>query len=148
MKLKPLQQWICDTCHGLIESPQDGFLEWLLDDDQQRRLDFRIVHRKSKSPRRTAEGCYQHGKASNNQDMNLDAFINADGLGYLLSFLHPDAKATRELGELIRRLHLPLYEEARMHWPAAERDGFFAGANETPPFRQDTLTKIVKRYST
>jgi len=29
MKLIPLQQWLCDDCHQIIEQPKDGWLEWL-----------------------------------------------------------------------------------------------------------------------
>ena len=31
MKLKPLQQFICDECQGVIEKVDDGWLEWFDD---------------------------------------------------------------------------------------------------------------------
>jgi hypothetical protein len=155
MELEPLQQWICDTCGEIIAAPGDGYLEWVTDDELHAR-DFRIVHHKPKSPRRGPEGCYRHGKDPGRQDMHLDEFVGADGLAHLLTLLDlgqvdpddsgPQVKSTRELAEVIRRLHVPRYEEARLYWSEATQDGYFAGANEVWPYLQDTLNGIIERY--
>lgn len=153
-KLLPLQQWICDTCGKIIESPGDGWLEWVYDQGQAH--DFRIVHHLPKSPIQRAEGCYQHGMRSGRADMHLDSYLGADGLASLLSFLAigqidpddsgPRVESTRELAELIRRLQLPHYEEARIYWADAERDGYFSAASESWPYLQRTLTRLIEKY--
>lgn len=158
MELVPLRQWMCDTCGEIIESADDGYLEWVRD-DENRAYDFRIVHRLSKSPRRehSAGGCYQHGSPYRRQDASLDTFLGEDVLAHLLAFLDlgqidpedtgPHVQSTRELVELVRRLMLPHYEEARLHWSDAQRDGFFDGANEVSPYSQRLLRSIVENYA-
>jgi len=44
MKLIPLQQWICDSCGGLIETPRDGWFEWYAGINDHVATGFRIVH--------------------------------------------------------------------------------------------------------
>jgi hypothetical protein len=50
VKLKPLQQSICDECGGLIKKVDDGWLEWI-DDSTTSIRGFRIVHVQGASPR-------------------------------------------------------------------------------------------------
>lgn len=89
--------------------------------------------------------------------MHLHEYVGANGLAKLLSFLDigqidPDGMrgsrvhSTRELAEIIRRLMLPHYEEARLYWSAAEADGVFDGANESSPYIQGTLEGIIRDY--
>lgn len=153
MRLTPLKQWICDTCRQVIESPDDGWLEWITDDDHAAQ-GFRIVHHMPKSPRRN--GCYQHGKNDHRQDTHLSDFVGVDGMAYLLALLDAgycdpnggcDVKSTREFADLVRRLQVPHYEEARLYWSKAEQDGYFDGANQVSPYTQATLTRIVEQYS-
>jgi hypothetical protein len=150
MNLNP-QQWICDTCGEIIESPSDGWLEWRYDGPRGAH-DFRIVHHKSKSPHE--DGCYQH-EGPGRRGSPLDCYVGSDGLATLLSFLdfgnlHPQDRPQvvnkRELAELIRRLMLPHYEEARLYWPEAKQDDFFEGANEYWPYLQRTLTQVIEQY--
>jgi hypothetical protein len=42
MKLKQLEQWICDECGGLINCADDVYVEWLGSDEGHHA--FRIVH--------------------------------------------------------------------------------------------------------
>lgn len=158
MRLIPLRQWICDTCGEVIESPRDGWLEWVATDSRHAR-DFRIVHHRPVSPRgeHPPDGCYQHASERGRQDSHLDSFVGADGLARLLSFLDigyidpddsgPRVESTRELAELTRRHMLPHYEEARLYWSEAVSDGFFDGANEVSPYTQTTLTAIIERFA-
>ena len=44
MKLKPLKQWICDSCGELIKKPEDGWWEYLSDTNTYLVSGFRIVH--------------------------------------------------------------------------------------------------------
>jgi len=59
----------------------------------------------------------------------------------------PEVRSVRELTELFRRLHLPYYEEARLHWDKADSDGFFEGANEHWIYLPATLKRLIEKYS-
>jgi hypothetical protein len=156
--LRPLEQWICDTCHELIEKPRDGYLEWLSGGgggDIWTIHGFRIVHHSPRSPRQPDGNCYRYTRHPDRQDLDLDVFVGPDGLGRLLSWLalapgqegpssHPDNPG--ELVELIRRLHLPHYEEARLYFNEARGDGFLDDGDPADWFRQQTLLHIIDRY--
>jgi len=159
MKLKPLKQWICDTCREVIASPADGALEWLEDDDG-RPYDFRIVHHLPASPRRETKpdlGCYGHSRNPGSSQETLRDFVGPDGLAHLLMFIDigqidpdnvgPHAKDAREVAELMRRTQVQHYEEARQYWREAEKDGLFSDANQISPYKQDTLKDIITRYA-
>jgi hypothetical protein len=158
MNLEPLKQWICDHCHEVIDRPEAGYLEWLYDETNHL-YDFRLVHHLPASPLRKPgnEGCYKYRNQPRCQHQHLARFLGPDGLVQLLGFLDisprdteehgPEVRSTRELSELIRRLHLPHYEEARMYWTSAEQDGAFQEANDTSPYEQYTLKRIIEKYA-
>jgi hypothetical protein len=54
IKLKPLEQFICDYCGYVINSIEDGWVEWLTEitEDGFREHGFKIVHHAPSSPRR------------------------------------------------------------------------------------------------
>lgn len=146
--MKPLEQFVCDTCHSLIEKPEEGWLEWL--DDDTGVHSFRIVHHKS--------ACRQHSSDRNVKDNHLNYFVGVDNLPNLYKFLDPGYRYNRDLQpvanglhiaeftELLRRLTIPHYEEARIYFEQAEEDGLFDGANEVSPYKQDILKRIIHNY--
>ncbi|MDD3022035.1 MAG: hypothetical protein PHX61_13800 [Alphaproteobacteria bacterium] len=146
--MKPLEQFICDTCHSLIEKPHDGWLEWL--DDNEGVHSFRIVHHKS--------SCYQHAANRHVKDNHLNYFTGPENLPNLYKFLDPGYQYNRDLQpvvnnlqiaeftEVLRRLTIPHYEEARLYFDQAEQGGFFDGANEVSPYKQDILKRIIHNY--
>lgn len=148
MRLKPLEQWICDSCGEIIEDIKDGWLEWVHEMGQRAR-DFHIVHR--------ADRCFHHTHAHGRSDNHLEYFVGPDGLAYLLAILAPgprfkpgekeaDVEDVPELIDIIRRLHTPLYEEAQQYWRAAEADGFIEGANEVALYTQGSLKRLISEY--
>ena len=126
--LEPLKQWICDSCSQVIESPEQGWLEWLWDQDDDRKAHgFKIVHHAMYSPRKSTRGCYHYDDSVRRADDYLNGYVGKDNLPALLAFLDPgeviastyhgpDLKDMREFVEIIRRLHVPYYEEARLYW--------------------------------
>ena len=152
MKLVPLKQWICDSCGGIIEKPDDGWLEWYEDRNTYLQAGFRIVHHGHASPRNPHSKCQYDGKQLYSQnkmllDNKLVDFLGLDGLGVLISMIETRKFADiKEIVYIVRRLHFPYYEEARQYWDDAKRDGFFDGANEYWPFLKRTLQAIIKRY--
>lgn len=120
MKLKPLKQWICDYCGQVIEKPEDGWLEWK--SDLAHGLGphaFRIVHHKPHSP---VGGCYYTDRMprypTNVSDDHLRQFVGPAGLLGLLDFFDARhwgvAANSADLAEIIRRLHVPGYEQKRL----------------------------------
>jgi hypothetical protein len=156
MRLKPLQQWICDECGELIKEPRHGYLEWLSGADHKAH-GFRIVHHAPRSPRKPEADCYRYARQAGRRDLDLDWFTGTAGIPGLLRFLDvgpyheptyrgPEVLDIREWTELFRRLHLPYYEEARLHWEDALRDGFFDEANEVWVYLPETLKKLIEKY--
>ena len=65
--LRPLEQWFCDSCGGIINGAENGWLEWICDDvdgsEGHLRHGWRIIHNQASSPRTDTEyGCekYSH----------------------------------------------------------------------------------------
>jgi len=58
-------------------------------------------------------------------------FCDVNGLAKLLAMLqYKKLENPDELAEIIRRIHVPYYEEARLYWDTAKADGYFIDANE------------------
>jgi len=120
--------WICDTCGEPIEKASDGWVEWLMervDDDKWIGRGLRLVHHYPASARGSDSRCQYHGEAEykRNQsivnDQSLEDFLGPDGLMQLLSFIADGKIPTVEVLEMIKRLHIPGYEHARLHFSAA-----------------------------
>jgi hypothetical protein len=112
--------WICDKCGRKIDNVNDGWVEWLTPttDNFPERNNFgiRIVH--STDCLYTDRECDNHKAIPG--DARLKDFTGADGLMDLLRFISDDAfKDKEEVLEIIKRIHIPGYEEARKHIDAA-----------------------------
>lgn len=143
--LVPLKQWYCDNCGEVINKPEDGWLEWYNNRDEiGNNRGYRIVHHDKK--------CMYDDKslfAENKlvSDMHLSSYIGPDGLISLLSYIESNrAKDNSELVEIIRRLHIPYYEEARKYHRVAEEDGYFSGENEVTRYLQSTSKYIIQNF--
>ena len=162
MKLQPLKQWICDNCREVIEKPEHGWLEWLSERGERQNPyhGFKIVHHKPYSPRNPESSCYFYDKPPQGQskmDLPLNEFVGLHGMVHLLTFIDtgpfreepfygPHVKDLREWTELVRRLTLPYYEEARFYMKQANTDGFFSESNEIWIYLPDTLKEVIKGY--
>lgn len=155
MTMKPLKQWICDTCGKLIAKPTHGWLEWRRDKDR-RAYGFNIVHHIEHSPRACkgqprGPSCYQYEDFS----MHLHEYEGEDGFALFLSLLDPGPKPDRKYKgpevdvrawtEICLRLYLPHYEEARQYWVEAKSDGN-ESVGETRLYTQDMLKRIIETY--
>jgi hypothetical protein len=132
MNMTP-ETWICDTCGGAIEKADDGWVEWLLRQSGQKWIGrgLRLVHSFPASPRSSAAKCqYDENRESAHDgsivnDLALESFLGPDGLMELLSFIAGGELPTLEVLEMIKRLHIPGYEEARFHFRSALDEGVF-----------------------
>ena len=157
--LKPLTQWICDYCHELIEAPEHGWFEWVVQPENENghylASGFKIVHHALHSPgNRRGKTCFHYEDAEGRSDLHLQHFVGPDGLVRLLGILHrndggPPECAVANLNEFVeiaRRLHVPHYEEARMYFAEAERDGYIERNNDIFSYSQQTLADIIRKY--
>lgn len=141
--LVPLEQWYCDNCGEVINAPEDGWLEWYHDrGEYDSNEGYRIVHHDKKCMYDDKRLFAENKSVS---DMHLTAYIGPDGLVSLLSHIEfNNAKDNSELVDIIRRLHIPYYEEARRYHRVAEAEGFFSGENEVTRYLQSTSKDIIE----
>lgn len=145
MKLQPLKQWICDTCGETINKPEDGWWEFLQDKDDLI-FGFRIVHHK--------ESCMYDSQKLRRKNLSdghssLDHVVKPGYFGHMLQWLElsetkkmNDHFVMTEFIEIMRRLYLPYWEEARIYWERARKDGFHDGCG----FSENDLIQIIKEY--
>jgi len=157
MRLKPLSQWICDRCGEVIEGPPHGYLEWRRNRGDVRAFGFKIVHYKPYSPQRSEGGCYFYDGYPGRMGGSLAEFTGDHAMPSLLSFVDqgpihekvyrgPMLVDYREWVELVRRLTIPGYEEARLYREQAVQDGFFAEMDERAAYRPDILRQLIGTY--
>jgi hypothetical protein len=163
--LKPLEQFICDKCNGIIENPSQGYVEWESKYSNSKKLyeqwGFKIIHHYHYSPFKKEDGrgagCYHYENSPNRSDLDLEHFMGKCQISELLSFLdvgpyhNKDYSGSsiidlREYVEFFRRLTIPYYEEARFYWNQAINDGFFGDANEIWIYLPENLEHLIKKY--
>jgi hypothetical protein len=140
--------WICDTCGEPILKAKDGVLEWLSgynkDGDESVKIarDIHLVHHLPASPRAHKGddiGCYFNEREEFKKDRltpswsHLDRFLDTDGLMELLEILQHEGLPKEDVIEMIKRLHIPGYEHARLHFNEAISNGVFE-PNRAPGF--------------
>ncbi|SMF95690.1 hypothetical protein SAMN02949497_3064 [Methylomagnum ishizawai] len=141
--LKPLEQWICDVCGDVIESPEQGYVIWR-SDEQYSDFSFKVIHQKkcdiSEFPSSAA----------------VEDFLGEAGLNYLLSFLSigrikillgqhsgGSIKDMHEFVDFFRRMQTPYYEEARTKFSNHDLLEWFSDSNEVYPYQTEVLKKII-----
>jgi len=145
--LKPLEQWICDVCGNVIDSPSKGYVIWK--NDFEGESSFKIIH---------------HGKCDLKDhilSVSLENLLGTDGLTYLMSFLsvgpikigngmsrNSNIADMHEFVDLVRRLQTPHYEEARQYFSDPEVLEQFSDGNEYYPYLVEQLKRINQKQQT
>lgn len=140
--------WICDTCGEIIESPKDGYVQWVVfrDEDGQRRArDLNIVHHKTTSPLGSDAACYLDATGGSLMDNDLESFLSQNGLMQLLSMLDEGLLPKEQVIEVIKRLHIKGYEHARFHFDKAIAAGVFE-PNTRPGFYLTSQIQAVLQW--
>ncbi|WP_316736708.1 hypothetical protein [Pedobacter aquatilis] len=149
--LVPLEEFRCDTCGDIIESPKTAYLEWNSVKDENGKLratNFKIVHH---DPANNVV-CSENGTSTT----SLEKYVGSEGSGNLWSFIDegeivapnytgPRALNLREFTEVARRLSMPHYEEARDFLHMAESDGYIS-SNQYGIYSVDKLQFIIEKY--
>jgi hypothetical protein len=150
--LTPLTQFICDTCGKVIEKPEDGWFEWSFQVDSGRFINdgFRICHDKL-----TCRQLDDHEHATGNP---LSQMVFPQGLPHLYNlldvgpyhqkqFLGPEVKDFRGYMDIIRRITIPYYEEARQYWDKFILDDNLPPVSERMLYTSSFLIGLIERYS-
>lgn len=147
-KLRPLIDFVCDTCHTVVDGTQGGYVEWI--ENNNIAGQFRIAH--------NSHHCLVHGNNYGRKDTNLSDFLGPYKMPYILSFLDvgpvldPNFRSgngisdVRNYVEFVRRITIPFYEEARLYFGKAIADGVFDGDNELSVYDPAKLQGIISRY--
>jgi len=149
--LRPLSQWVCDTCGDLIETENAGWLEWLGGERGNR--EFRIVHHYASSPRQRSGSCYQHENAIERADNHLEYFAIGRQRNYTI--LPPSSPpegngivvaSLDEYLELTFRLMVPFYEEARFYREQALRNELINSETEMYEISTKEYLEMISNY--
>lgn len=147
--------WVCDKCGGRINSERDGWVEWLnvpQSNSEWAARGLRLVHHTQASPLRDDGGCqydekreFQNGRATVADD-SLEDYLGPDGLMQLLAMLSEGQLPKSEVIEMIQRLHIPGYEEARRYMPRAIAEGSVEPNLPKGFHWQSDLERVIAEY--
>jgi len=141
--LRSLEQWICDSCGGIIDGAVYGCVEWYVSSYSRMISGFRITHKSRQCTYDAVELALDRKKGTL---ISLDSVTGPTGLGLLTERLgrslengNVERADTLALGEIMRRLQVPFYEEARLAWRLSIEEGVHDGLS----FDTDTLLRII-----
>lgn len=144
MELNKTEYWICDNCGEKIEDVKDGWVEWLESKDQNddyKCKGIRIVHRVKCIY--NEDLLYKKNK-SLVSDMDLESFSGPDGLMELLEFISDNKfEDNEEVIEVIKRIHIPGYEEARIYFDEAIAEGIFEPNTKPGYYTQNNIADVL-----
>lgn len=145
----PLTAWKCDRCQEDITDPGIAVVTYRRD-DQRRAYDFLLVHKNLDGRR-----CDPDNDDGYIESIALSQLLGADGLTDLLSFLSAgpysgDRGVVRVADfdgyvDLVRRVQIPFYEEARQYWHTERTRELLGGASYAYPYLPDLLEHIANQ---
>lgn len=146
MELDKTKFWICDNCGKKIDNIENGWIEWLEAKDKNgnyKSWGIRIVHRVDCIYNQDL--VYKQHKAIVS-DVDLKSFSGSDGLmDLLVQISDNNFNDNEEVLEIIKRIHIPGYEEARLYFDEAIGDGIFE-PNTKPSYYSQSDIKAVLDY--
>lgn len=139
-----ISSWKCDKCGEIIAKAEDGIIDW-----KQKIINYnlekscygiRIVH----------QNCLYNDNNYDDytiSDMPIQKFLGHDGLMDLLAMLSDNLFSNnKEILEIIKRLHINGYEQARFFFDEAISNNVFE-PNSTPYFFSQNNIKATLDYS-
>ena len=150
--------WRCDACKQPIAAVTEGWVEWLASEDPTgvtTLKGLRLVHRLSGGRRgRIPQRCRYYTREEFKKDRSiveglpLDRFTGPDGLVLLLSLIAEHELPTDELLELVKRLQVPGYEDARELFGPAISQGVVAPSIARGYYLQCEIQDVLKWATT
>jgi hypothetical protein len=139
---QPFRRFYCDVCGKPIDDLKRGYVIWKTDGPDHREHSFKIIHQKV---------CDQKDYGAS---MPLMDYLGPDGLSRLLAFLSygPLAQTSEkekgpadmdEFVDLVRRLQIPHYEEARRKFSDEKVQHYHQGNNQVAPYLGDSLRHTI-----
>lgn len=155
----PYSRFICDVC-GKEINVEDAMLQWLQTPTEESKYhpfleELEDIHiccnrepcDRSYEQRALREKCHE-------QWNHLDYFVGVDGIDKLLTFpmeRNIPEKLQQVFLEILRRLTVPHYEEARQYFSRAYEDQFIDDLDDYyeghQTWSQNTLKMIIEKYS-
>jgi len=117
--------WRCADCGALITSIEAGWVEWLTGEDGRGATNvkgLRLVHNSCRYDDRR-EFRKDHSLV---EGLPVERFVGPDGLMLLLSLIAQREMPRADLLELVKRIHIPGYEQTRELFSDAIHDGAVA----------------------
>lgn len=116
-------RWMCDKCGQWIESIDDGYVQWITFSDDKVGRDLQLVHH-LKEP----DCKFDYTKEDNKDggrigDEHFEFYHSPNGLMTMLSWIADEKLPLAEIVEMIKRIHIPGYEEARLYIDEALSQG-------------------------
>ena len=140
---KPLTIWYCDACSGRIEQAGGGVLGWRTNPDLKY-YSFKLLHKGE---------CL--ARSGSDQFRELDSMPGIDGLSYILGWLtqgpigrnqgremYCGVADLDEYADLLRRLYIPHYEEARLHFNDPRVLAYHAQSDEFTPYTVEQFMRL------
>ncbi|MCU1304598.1 MAG: hypothetical protein JWQ87_4882 [Candidatus Sulfotelmatobacter sp.] len=136
--------WICAFCGDLITSIEAGRVEWLAGADERGMSTvkgLRLVHalcgyddrREFRKDHSLVEG------------LPLNRFVGPDGLMLLLSLIAEAEMPTADLLEIVKRVHIPGYEQTRELFSEAIHGGSLAPLIGEGFYLQSEIQELLTR---
>ncbi len=128
--IKLTTTWICDTCGETIEDVSHGFVEYLGCYNQGKHCGhgLRLVHHDPFGPNNGGDSCEYNRCRDDGMSVtnfNLHQFVGQQGLMDLLAMVAEGELPKEEVLEVIKRLHIDGYEQARRYFDDAVANGAF-----------------------
>ncbi len=128
------EYWVCDRCHKQIVNKEDGVVAWESSNLNDAK-NLCLLHRKC-----NVETEYL-------SDRNLKSFLGEDGLVNLLEFISDDIFIDKEeVLEMIKRLHVTGYEQARLYFDEALSEQVIDINGKERYYNKTTINTILEHY--
>jgi hypothetical protein len=147
-----MRTWICDFCGGPINKPEDGLVEWVDFEESKPGRSLRLVHnskyvtgsRKDSCTLNDAELVSDKESVGSN---SLADYIGDNGLMHLLTLISESTLSTHDVLEMIKRLHITGYEQARKHFKEAINAGVFEPNTKKNFYSQSDIEATINFIS-
>jgi len=140
--------WTCDRCGEPIKAAEDGWVEWLSRSTPEGRRGegLRLVHAAPVSPLGPGKCQYDRLSAAEEgvvSDLGLPEFLGPDGLMRLLSRMADGSLPQDEVIEMIQRLFVRGYEQARPYFTEAITEGIIEPRMPNGFYFEDQIALIL-----
>lgn len=149
--------WRCSNCGELITSIEDGWVEWLVDEEDEKGAStirgLRLVHVDRSYGVHAGRGgrdCRYNPRQefanhlSIVEGLPLARFVGPDGLMLLLSFIASGEMPRQEVLELAKRVQIPGYEQSRELLRNMIEQGLFSPSMGEGFYLQSEIQAVLK----